>query len=287
MKSEGEAQLLRVFVGESDRWDGRPLYEAIVRAAREHGLAGATALRGIEGFGTNDRIHTVKILRLSEDLPIVVEIVDRPDRIAGFLPTLDEMVVEGMVTLEKVRTIIYRRNHGAEPPSDDEIQLDTSEYSPAPVFASEAPPASDPARQIIDAAKGSAAESHRVFIDSVDVLLAMLCEVNGIAGRVLADLGIDCQTVERSLREEVSRDETSGAFHTALDAKSVAAARWLGQSTVGTQHLLLALCGIRPNAATDILMRLGAQPRDICRQVLQSLGRGDDWQRWLADHPDM
>src|SRR3972149_7808655 len=103
MKIEGEAQLLRIFIGESDRWEGRPLYEAIVRAAREQGLAGATALRGIEGFGASSRIHTVKILRLSEDLPIVVEIVDRPERIAAFFPTIDEKIAEGMGTLGKVR----------------------------------------------------------------------------------------------------------------------------------------------------------------------------------------
>jgi uncharacterized protein len=112
MKIEGEGQLLRIFVGESDRWEGRPLYEAIVLAAREHGLAGATVLRGLEGFGANSRIHTVKVLRLSEDLPIVVELVDRPDRIDSFLPTLDKMVTEGMITLEKVSILVYRHNDG-------------------------------------------------------------------------------------------------------------------------------------------------------------------------------
>jgi len=81
MKIEGDGQLLRVFIGESDRSGGRPLYEAIVRKARERGLAGATVLRGLEGFGAKSRIHTAKILRLSEDLPIVIEIVDRPERI--------------------------------------------------------------------------------------------------------------------------------------------------------------------------------------------------------------
>jgi PII-like signaling protein len=288
MKTEGEFQLLRIFIGESDRWDGRPLYEAIVRMARDQGLAGATALRGIEGFGANDRIHTVKILRLSEDLPIVVEIVDRPERIAAFLPTLDGIIAEGMITLEKVRTIVYRRESGdVQPQADDEILLDTSEYSPSPVFEAAADPLADGARKIIDAAKESAADSRRVFVDSVDVLLAMLREHNGITGRVLTELGIDSKTVARSLRELVSRDETSGAFLEALQEKSAAAARWLGHDSVGTEHLLLALCEIRPNAATDILMRLGAQPRDICCQVLKIVERDDDWQRWLADHPNM
>ena len=110
MKIEGEGQLLRVFVGESDQWHGRPLYEAIVLAVREQGLAGATVLRGLAGFGANSLIHTVKILRLSEDLPMLVEIVDKPERIQAFLPTLDQMVTEGLVTLEKVNVLIYRHN---------------------------------------------------------------------------------------------------------------------------------------------------------------------------------
>jgi len=108
MKIEGEGQLLRVFIGESDRWEGRPLYEAIVRKAREQGMAGATVLRGVEGFGAASRIHTTKILRLSEDLPIVVEMVDKPERIQAILPDLDRMVGEGMITLETVRIITYR-----------------------------------------------------------------------------------------------------------------------------------------------------------------------------------
>jgi hypothetical protein len=113
MKMEGEGQLLRIFIGESDRWHGMPLYEAIVRRAREEGLAGATVLRGMEGFGAHSRIHTAKILRLSEDLPIVVEIADKAERIEAFLPLLDEMVQEGMMTLEKVRIIAYRAGGGA------------------------------------------------------------------------------------------------------------------------------------------------------------------------------
>jgi PII-like signaling protein len=132
MKTEGEGQLLRIYIGESDRWEGRPLYEAIVRAAREQGLAGATAFRGIEGFGATSRIHTVKVLRLSEDLPIVVEIADRPERIAAFMPTIDMMVREGMVTIEKVKILVYRHEGDEPPPAEDELQLDTSEYVPAP-----------------------------------------------------------------------------------------------------------------------------------------------------------
>ena len=108
MKLEGEGQLLRIFIGENDRWRGTPLYEAIVLRAREEGLAGATVLRGLMGYGAKSRIHTAKVLRLSEDLPIVVEIVDRSDRIEKFLPLLDEMVGDGLVTLERVRVITYR-----------------------------------------------------------------------------------------------------------------------------------------------------------------------------------
>jgi PII-like signaling protein len=108
MKMEGEAHLLRIFVGESDRWEGKPLYEAIVLKAREEGLAGATVLRGLEGFGANSRIHTTRILRLSEDLPIVIELVDVEERIRRILPDLDRMVTEGLITLEKVHVISYR-----------------------------------------------------------------------------------------------------------------------------------------------------------------------------------
>jgi PII-like signaling protein len=112
MKIEGEGLLVRVYVGESDRWHGRPLYEAIVNRARQAGLAGATVLRGMTGFGANSRIHTTKILRLSEDLPIVIEIADSADRIEQFLPQLDQMVTEGMITVEKVRVVAYR--HAAQ-----------------------------------------------------------------------------------------------------------------------------------------------------------------------------
>ena len=115
MKIEGEGRLLRIFIGESDRWHGIPLYEAIVRRAREHGLAGATVLRGIEGFGAHSRLHTAKILRLSEDLPIVIEIVDSVENIEAFLPQLDRMVGEGLVTLERAEVILYRAEGAKRP----------------------------------------------------------------------------------------------------------------------------------------------------------------------------
>jgi len=112
MKLLSDAELLRIFIGESDKLHGRPLYEVIVEEARRRGLAGATVLRGTLGFGANSHIHTAKVLRLSEDLPMVVEIVDTPEHIAAFLPDLDQMITEGMVTLEKVRVIAYRHNDG-------------------------------------------------------------------------------------------------------------------------------------------------------------------------------
>jgi uncharacterized protein len=108
MKLEGHGKLLRIFVGESDSWHGKPLYQAIVEHAREAGLAGATVIRGIEGFGANSRLHTARILRLSEDLPVIIEIVDTDEKVTSILPVLDEMVTEGMVTLESVEVIAYR-----------------------------------------------------------------------------------------------------------------------------------------------------------------------------------
>ena len=108
MKLEGDAKLLRVFVGESDKHGHKPLYEAILEKARELGLAGATVLHGSAGFGANSRVHTSKILRLSEDLPIVIEIVDKEERINTLLPELDTMIDEGMVTIENVRMVMYR-----------------------------------------------------------------------------------------------------------------------------------------------------------------------------------
>jgi hypothetical protein len=112
MKIPEEGTLLRIFVGESDRWQDKPLYEAIVRKARELQLAGATVLRGPMGFGATSRLHTTKVLRLSEDLPIVVEIVDGQDKIDELLPHIDEMVREGLVTMERVKVIKYRTEAG-------------------------------------------------------------------------------------------------------------------------------------------------------------------------------
>jgi hypothetical protein len=108
MKIPEEGQLLRVFIGESDKWEGQPLYEGIILKAREMNIAGATMWRGMMGYGGASRIHTAKILRLSEDLPVVVEIVDRAEKIAVRLPLIDEMVQEGLVTLEDVRVLQYR-----------------------------------------------------------------------------------------------------------------------------------------------------------------------------------
>src|ERR1043166_697950 len=108
MNLPNEATLLRIFLGESDRWKHQPLYEAIVLKAREMHLAGATVLRGAMGFGKSSRLHTAKILRLSMDLPLVIEIVDSEEKIQSFLPVLDEMITSGLVTLEEVRAIRYR-----------------------------------------------------------------------------------------------------------------------------------------------------------------------------------
>ena len=110
MKLPSEGELLRVFISENDKHHGRPLYEVIVEEARRRGMAGATVLRGTLGFGASSRIHTAKILRLSEDLPMVIEIVDKPERIAEFLPDLDAMISDGLVTLERVRIIAYRHS---------------------------------------------------------------------------------------------------------------------------------------------------------------------------------
>ena len=111
-----EAMLLRVFIGESDRRHHSPLYEAIVLKARELHLAGATVLRGPMGYGKSSRLHTAKILRLSMDLPLVIEIVDAEEKIQAFLPVLDEMMKGGLVTLERVRVIDYRANPDLEEP---------------------------------------------------------------------------------------------------------------------------------------------------------------------------
>jgi len=111
-KVHGEGKLVRIFIGESDTWHGKPLYQAIVERVREQGLAGATVIRGIEGFGADSHLHTSRILRLSEDLPVVVEIVDEAERIDAILPLLDEMVEEGMVTVERVHVVSYRSSGG-------------------------------------------------------------------------------------------------------------------------------------------------------------------------------
>jgi len=103
-----EGCLLRIFIGESDRHDGRPLYEWLVLQARERGLAGATVLRGMQGFGAHSRLHTTKIMRLSVDLPIIIEIVDTTEKIEAFLPLVDENVKEGLATVEKIRIRLYR-----------------------------------------------------------------------------------------------------------------------------------------------------------------------------------
>jgi PII-like signaling protein len=108
MRLPHEATLLRIFIGESDKWNHKPLYESIVLKARELHLAGATVLRGPMGFGKSSRLHTAKILRLSFDLPVVIEIVDEEAKIQTFLPFLDEVMKGGLVTLEKVRVIHYR-----------------------------------------------------------------------------------------------------------------------------------------------------------------------------------
>jgi PII-like signaling protein len=114
MRIPQDGYLLRIFIGESDQWHGKPLYEAIVLKARELHLAGATVLRGPMGFGANSHLHTTKILRLSEDLPMIVEIVDSKERIDEFMPCIDEMVEEGLVTLERVQVIKYRANGGGQ-----------------------------------------------------------------------------------------------------------------------------------------------------------------------------
>ena len=115
MRIEGPALLARIYTGESDHHDGQPLYEAIVRLLRERGVAGATVLRGIEGYGRAARLHTTRILRLSEDLPILIEVVDREDRLRAVLPEIDAMVEGGLITLEKVEVIAYRSPQEEDP----------------------------------------------------------------------------------------------------------------------------------------------------------------------------
>ncbi len=112
MKLPEEAELLRIFIGESDRYKGKPLYEAIVEEARRQNLGGATVFRGLLGYGAHSRMHTAKLLRLSEDLPVVIEIVDSTEKIQAFLPDLDRMMDEGLVTVERAKVLVYR--HGKE-----------------------------------------------------------------------------------------------------------------------------------------------------------------------------
>jgi len=103
-----DGKLLRILIGEDDEFEGMPLYEAIVRLLRREGLAGATVFRGIMGFGASSLIHSARVLRLSEDLPILIECVDRAGKIEGVLPKLDEMISEGLVTVEKAEIRLYR-----------------------------------------------------------------------------------------------------------------------------------------------------------------------------------
>ena len=112
MKLPAEGKLLRIFIGEADKWQGQPLYEAIVLLARKEGMAGATVLKGFMGFGCKSHMHTAKILRLSEDLPIIIEMVDSEEKINRFLPHLDEMVKEGLITLERANVILYKADAG-------------------------------------------------------------------------------------------------------------------------------------------------------------------------------
>ena len=114
MKLEGEGKLLRIFIGESDKHGRKPLYQAIVEMLREEGMAGATVLRGVEGFGAKSHLHTARILRLSEDLPIVIEVADTAEKIEAIMPKLDEMVTDGMVTLERVEVVTYRAQEKGE-----------------------------------------------------------------------------------------------------------------------------------------------------------------------------
>jgi PII-like signaling protein len=108
MKIPADGKLLRIFIGEADRWNGKPLYEEIIFLAKKKGLAGATAIKGFMGFGCKSHMHTANLLRLSEDLPIIIEIVDSQEKINQFIPQLDSMVKEGLITLEKASVVMYR-----------------------------------------------------------------------------------------------------------------------------------------------------------------------------------
>lgn len=117
MKIQGPGKWLRIYIGETDRWHGKPLFQAIVEMLRREGIAGATVLRGIEGFGAHSRIHTARILRLSEDLPLVIDVIDSADRIERVLPLLDDMVAEGLMTVMDVEIVKYRHRDGE--PADE------------------------------------------------------------------------------------------------------------------------------------------------------------------------
>ena len=108
MKIPADGKLLRIFIGEADKWNGKPLYEEIVLLAKKNSMAGATAIKGFMGFGCKSHMHTSKLLRLSEDLPIIIEIVDSEEKINQFLPFLDKMVQEGLITIEKANVVMYR-----------------------------------------------------------------------------------------------------------------------------------------------------------------------------------
>ena len=108
MRIEGQALLVRIYIGESDQWHGQPLYHAIVERLRAAGAAGATVLRGIEGFGAHAHLHTTRILRLSEDLPVLIEVVDEEERMRALLPELDAMVGDGLITVERIEVHAYR-----------------------------------------------------------------------------------------------------------------------------------------------------------------------------------
>lgn len=111
MKIEGKGKLLKIFIGESDKWHGEPLYHAIIKKIKENGLAGATIIRGIEGFGANSRIHSTRVLRLSEDLPIVIEVIDKEERINAIIKVLDDMITEGlMIVIQDVEIIKYAKS---------------------------------------------------------------------------------------------------------------------------------------------------------------------------------
>lgn len=108
MKIPADGKLLRIFIGEADKWNGKPLYEEIILLAKKNSMAGATAIKGFMGFGCKSHMHTAKLLSLSEDLPVIIEIVDSEEKINQFLPFLDEMVHEGLITIEKANVVMYK-----------------------------------------------------------------------------------------------------------------------------------------------------------------------------------